>query len=146
MKSKKTKLKTENNELFVRASAAEELSEDLMSDITEYHKRLQETKDQLHEAEDQLRKIEEQNEKLEEGLINARELRDELVEDNIQLRNKLNSSVTPSKMPKVPIKDHCLSVCLDLWPIRDWFRLGWSRHKNNYTQFTMGPIRIDWFV
>lgn len=40
----------------------------------------------------------------------------------------------------------CLTVSLDLWPPRDWFRLKLVRwNPGQYAQLYVGPFRVDFF-
>lgn len=63
----------------------------------------------------------------------------ELIEENKSLKAALTSTK--------PTKRHyagCIS--LDFWPIREMFRLSFSKwNPGKYAQLVVGPIRIDFF-
>lgn len=90
----------------------------------------------ITDLELEVEQIQEELDRLDRFVVNLHKANSEL---------KINLH-TPPEFPKRMIKDHCLSVSFDLWPLSDWVRLGWSRSKNNYTQLTVGPFRVDWFV
>lgn len=41
---------------------------------------------------------------------------------------------------------YAAALCLDLWPLSDWFRLRFDRFKpGRYFQLCVGPIRLDFY-
>lgn len=83
---------------------------------------------------------------LQESMDSYRKRVCNLIEEN----DRLTSTYEPYEPPKPPrtrLRDHCLTFSLDLWPIRDWFRFGYKGYNpGKYSQLTIGPLRIDYFV
>ncbi len=44
-----------------------------------------------------------------------------------------------------PFKAWCGTVALDFWPLSDWKRADFTA-SSSYKQFTLGPLRLDWYV
>lgn len=48
---------------------------------------------------------------------------------------------------KVKLKDHCLTISFDPWPLMEWKRLSYSSYNpGKYAQLCVGPLRVDWFA
>lgn len=47
---------------------------------------------------------------------------------------------------KAKLKDHCLTISFDPWPLMEWKRLSYSSYTpGRYAQICVGPFRVDFF-
>lgn len=72
----------------------------------------------------------------------------ELITEN----DRLTLKYEPYHPPKSPrarlakLKDHCLTISFDPWPLMEWKRLSLSRYNpGRYFQLCVGPFRLDFF-
>lgn len=58
-----------------------------------------------------------------------------------KIKDEKSGNILPAK-PK-----HAADMALDIWPIRDWFRLSYSPwNPGKYTQICIGPLRMEFFA
>lgn len=78
----------------------------------------------------------------------------DLIEENERLRwtvaglkaDKEQTKAAKFKT-KTKLKDHCLTISFDPWPLMEWKRFSYSKYNpGKYMQICVGPLRVDWFV